>query len=118
MFKIDCTGDVVTGDTILFTERVYAMVSNADQTAKSRRNRSRGHGRSSNKKGLGASGGSITLSQSIDGGLTSTKSHKEFVCERTVAAECPYVKFSHSHECSTVRYEGPMSNEIHTYNDI
>jgi Ca2+-binding EF-hand superfamily protein len=26
VFSIDCTGDVVTGDTILFTERVYAAV--------------------------------------------------------------------------------------------
>jgi len=26
MFTIDCTGDVVTGDTVLFTERVYAAV--------------------------------------------------------------------------------------------
>ena len=41
VFKIDCTGDVVTGDTILFTERVYAMVSAADKAKAS----TKGHGR-------------------------------------------------------------------------
>jgi len=30
VFTIDCTGDVVTGDTILFTERVYASVKADD----------------------------------------------------------------------------------------
>jgi Ca2+-binding EF-hand superfamily protein len=31
VFTIDCTGDVVTGDTILFTERVYAAVKAAPE---------------------------------------------------------------------------------------
>ena len=30
VFTIDCTGDVVTGDTVLFTERVYASVKADD----------------------------------------------------------------------------------------
>ena len=88
VFKIDCTGDVVTGDTILFTERVYAIVSATDKAKLAKKSRGRGgHGRSSRQGGLASSSGSITLSQSIDGGgLNGTKSQKEFVCERTVAA--------------------------------
>ena len=29
IFTIECTGDIVTGDTIVFTERVYRVVTQA-----------------------------------------------------------------------------------------
>ena len=94
VFTIECTGDVVTGDTIVFTERVYGVVAknamaiqkeNRKQRALMSKNRSKGsHWRpasSSNSKLSVESSGSIRLSQSIDG-----SGKKEFITERTVAA--------------------------------
>jgi len=94
VFTIECTGDVVTGDTIVFTERVYGVVAknamaiqkeNRKQRALMNKNRSKGsHWRpasSSNSKLSVESSGSIRLSQSIDG-----SGKKEFITERTVAA--------------------------------
>ena len=99
VFKIDCTGDVVTGDTILFTERVYALVSSdVKETSKPRRGRRHGH---SNKAGLNASG-SITLSQSVDGGMSASRSQKQFICERTVAAVVFREKLGHTNADRTL----------------
>ncbi len=95
IFTIECTGDVVTGDTIVFTERVYGIVSknamamqkeNRKQKALMSRNKSKGsHWRPpsvNNSKLSVESSGSIRLSQSIDGG----SGKKEFITERTIAA--------------------------------
>lgn len=95
IFTIECTGDVVTGDTIVFTERVYGIVGkNATSLQKENRrqkdstNRSKSKGShwrppSSNNSRLSVeSSGSIRLSQSIDG----SGGKKEFITERTIAA--------------------------------
>lgn len=67
-FEIECTGDVVVGDTILFSERVF------------RRSRD-----GSASKSLPSTS---TLSQQSISSLGRMKSSaQEFVCERTVAAQ-------------------------------
>ena len=67
-FEIECTGDVVVGDTILFSERVFR--------------KARGQGSQS------VHNTSSTLSQQSISSLGRLKSSaEEFVCERTVAAQ-------------------------------
>ena len=86
IFTIECTGDVVTGDTIVFTERVYRVVKpaiNGKENNKSRKSlKSKSRQTRSIKSKLGVeSSGSVRLSQSIEG-----SAKREFVTERTVAA--------------------------------
>eukprot|EP00949_MAST-11_sp_MAST-11-sp1_P002259 g2259.t1 len=73
-FTIDANGDIVTGDTILFSERVFKSISGASDASNTRQKRPP-------KKAWGNEG-SVTLSQSLDTPKLSSK----FVTERTVAA--------------------------------
>ena len=90
IFTVECTGDVVTGDTIVFTERVFRVVkpeTSGKENSKNRKSktvlRSSGSKKvsSTSRSGVNDSTGSIRLSQSIDGGAK-----REFVTERTSAA--------------------------------
>ena len=74
-FTIDANGDIVTGDTILFSERVFKSISGASDASKTTRQKR------PPKKAWGNEG-SVTLSQSLDTPKLSSK----FVTERTVAA--------------------------------